>query len=191
MELRRAPWPSAMARATWGFPRPRLGPNRACLRFLSLSGRSPWKTEHHRALVMLAVELRGRRPWRVLRKLTPGHSEGMSGLAMVSSFSLFKRNRKPYTVAPYPLAPASFGPGQPWWPPCSGLPVSFWPVRHPLSLFFCFVFFFFSFNPTRSCAIQRSIIAHTPSGLILLKSPYSFRLSTHSSKRLLKNTFWP
>ena len=109
VELRRAPWPSAMARAAWGFPRPRLGPNRACLRFLSLSVRSPWKTEHHRALVMLAVELRGRRPWRVLRRLTPGHSEGMGGLATVSSFSLFKRNRKPCTVASHPLAPTSFG----------------------------------------------------------------------------------
>jgi len=76
---------------------------------LSLSMRSPWKTVHHHALAMLAVELRGCRPWRVLHGRTPGHALGMSGLATVSSFSQLKRNRKPYTVAPYSLAPVSFG----------------------------------------------------------------------------------
>ena len=103
-----------------------------------------------------------------------------NGLASLSSFSQFNRNRKPCTVAPPPLNSGELGPAVNGGHRVSGRScLSAVPF---LSLSFFLFFFYLSFNPARSILIQRPEIPITPSYDILLKSPPKF-LYLHRSPR--------
>ena len=69
---------------------PRKDRGRACLDLLSLPVFSVRKTVPRSLLSSNAGELQGRRPWHAPHRLTPGHAEGMDGLAKVTSFSRFE-----------------------------------------------------------------------------------------------------
>ena len=124
------------------FLRPRKDWERARLDLLSLPVFLVRKTVPRSLLTPNAGELRGRRPWHAPHRRTPGHALGMGGLATVSSFSRFKRNRKPCTVAPYSLAPVSFGRLAMVMPLCTASPPPALTIPSLSLIFFIFIPFF-------------------------------------------------